>query len=78
MMMPFPLGLSERVGYCFQPKKKKSLLWLFCQTHRSSVIAVLYGGLWPVQEPVGEFQDHGGWDGGRDSRTEVVRFIPLK
>lgn len=52
VVVPFPLGRSERVGYCFKPPQKQV---------RSSCLVQLTGALSsggprPVQEPTGECQ----------------------
>lgn len=64
VVVPFPLGRSERVGYCFKSPK---------QQVRSSCLVQLTGALSsggprPVQEPAGECQRLGGWDGGDGGR----------
>lgn len=60
VMMLFPLGHSERVGYCFKP-----LRGVCCACFVKLTGAVSSGDLQPLQEPVGKFQGRGGWASGR-------------
>lgn len=67
MMMPLPQGRSERVGHCFKPPKK-----VCCGCFVKLTGAVSSGGLQTGQEPISEFQGHGGWDGGRMAEGKFV------